>query len=215
MLFKEIVDGRTHGRTDDGRRTLKDHKSSLSTLCSGELKTYICAFLWLLVNLTSAGHMCFSYLRQLHQHHALFPPPLPHHQHCYFINIFTWHNAHFKKLCITDKNNALKFSSVNIYIQHAFWHGSLLMCFMDLPVLSLHSKSTQCYQNEIQSVVPAGLLIWLAHCWKSCFLPGTWAGTWLVSVVFAHIGQLNSGRFLKYMVIAWNLTILQGYYSEK
>jgi len=37
MLFKEIVDGRTHGRTDarttdDGRRTLKDHKSS------GELK---------------------------------------------------------------------------------------------------------------------------------------------------------------------------------
>jgi len=43
-LFKEIVDGRTdarsHGRTtDDGRRTLKDHKSSLSTSCSGELKT--------------------------------------------------------------------------------------------------------------------------------------------------------------------------------
>ena len=37
MLFKEIVDGRTHGRTDDGRRTLKDHKSSLSTSCSGEL----------------------------------------------------------------------------------------------------------------------------------------------------------------------------------
>jgi len=34
MLFKEIVDGRTHARTDgrttdDGRRTLKDHKSSL------------------------------------------------------------------------------------------------------------------------------------------------------------------------------------------
>ena len=38
MLFKEIVDGRTHARTDDGRRTLKDHKSSLSTSCSGELK---------------------------------------------------------------------------------------------------------------------------------------------------------------------------------
>jgi len=43
MLFKEIVDARTHGRTggrttDDGRRTLKDHKSSLSTSCSGELK---------------------------------------------------------------------------------------------------------------------------------------------------------------------------------
>jgi len=43
MLFKEIVDGRTHARTDgrttdDGGRTLKDHKSSLSTLCSGELK---------------------------------------------------------------------------------------------------------------------------------------------------------------------------------
>jgi len=44
MLFKEIVDGRTDGRTDqgrttdDGRRTLKDHKSSLSTSCSGELK---------------------------------------------------------------------------------------------------------------------------------------------------------------------------------
>jgi len=29
MLFKEIVDARTHARTDDGRRTLKDHKSSL------------------------------------------------------------------------------------------------------------------------------------------------------------------------------------------
>jgi len=33
-LFKEIVDARTHARThgrttDDGRRTLKDHKSSL------------------------------------------------------------------------------------------------------------------------------------------------------------------------------------------
>jgi len=39
MLFKEIVDARTHAWTDDGRRTLKDHKSSLSTLCSGELKT--------------------------------------------------------------------------------------------------------------------------------------------------------------------------------
>jgi len=43
MLFKEIVDARTHGRThlrmtDDERRTLKDHKSSLSTSCSGELK---------------------------------------------------------------------------------------------------------------------------------------------------------------------------------
>jgi len=30
MLFKEIVDA----RTDDGRRTLKDHKSSLSTKVS-------------------------------------------------------------------------------------------------------------------------------------------------------------------------------------
>ena len=43
-MFKEIVDGRTHARThgrttDDGRRTLKDHKSSLSTSCSGELKS--------------------------------------------------------------------------------------------------------------------------------------------------------------------------------
>jgi len=42
MLFKEIVDGRTDGRTsartDDGRRALKDHKSSLSTSCSGELR---------------------------------------------------------------------------------------------------------------------------------------------------------------------------------
>ena len=37
-MFKEIVDGRTDGRMDDGRRTLKDHKSSLSTSCSGELK---------------------------------------------------------------------------------------------------------------------------------------------------------------------------------
>jgi len=33
MLFKEIVGGRTNGR-----QTLKDHKSSLSTLCSVELK---------------------------------------------------------------------------------------------------------------------------------------------------------------------------------
>jgi len=41
MLFKEIVDGRTHARTDEGRRTLKDHKTHLSTLCSGELKTQI------------------------------------------------------------------------------------------------------------------------------------------------------------------------------
>jgi len=41
MLFKEIVDGRTNGRTtDNGRRTLKDHKSSLSTSCSGELKKH-------------------------------------------------------------------------------------------------------------------------------------------------------------------------------
>ena len=41
MLFKEIVDGRTDRRTHartHGRRTLKDHKSSLSTSCSGELK---------------------------------------------------------------------------------------------------------------------------------------------------------------------------------
>ena len=38
MLFKDIVDGRTDARTtDDGHRTLKDHKSSLSTSCSGEL----------------------------------------------------------------------------------------------------------------------------------------------------------------------------------
>ena len=26
-MFKEIVDGRTNARKDDGRRTLKDHKS--------------------------------------------------------------------------------------------------------------------------------------------------------------------------------------------
>jgi len=38
MLFKEIVDARTHARTDDERQTLKDHKSYLSTSCSGELK---------------------------------------------------------------------------------------------------------------------------------------------------------------------------------
>jgi len=29
MLFKEMVDARTPARTDAGRRTLKDHKSSL------------------------------------------------------------------------------------------------------------------------------------------------------------------------------------------
>ena len=37
-VVEEIVDARTHARTDDGRQTLKDHKSSLSTSCSGELK---------------------------------------------------------------------------------------------------------------------------------------------------------------------------------
>jgi len=38
MLFKEIVDARTHGRwtTDNG----PSQKLTLSTLCSGELKTY-------------------------------------------------------------------------------------------------------------------------------------------------------------------------------
>jgi len=40
MLFKEIVDARTDARTHDGRQTLKDHKSSLSTSCSGELKMF-------------------------------------------------------------------------------------------------------------------------------------------------------------------------------
>ena len=42
-LKKLLTDARTHARTDarttdNGRRTLKDHKSSLSTSCSGELK---------------------------------------------------------------------------------------------------------------------------------------------------------------------------------
>ena len=38
---KKIVDGRTDiGRTDGHRRTVSDHNSSLSTPCSGELKTY-------------------------------------------------------------------------------------------------------------------------------------------------------------------------------
>ena len=37
-LKKLLTDGRTEARTDDGQRTLKDHKSSLSTSCSGELK---------------------------------------------------------------------------------------------------------------------------------------------------------------------------------
>jgi len=36
MLFKEIVDA----RTDNGRRTLKDHKSSLSTSWLCELKAH-------------------------------------------------------------------------------------------------------------------------------------------------------------------------------
>ena len=40
-MFKEIVDARTDGRTDDGRRTLKDHKSSLGISCSGELIKYL------------------------------------------------------------------------------------------------------------------------------------------------------------------------------
>jgi len=42
MLFKEIVDARTHGRTDGRRTTDAGHwritKAHLSTSCSGELK---------------------------------------------------------------------------------------------------------------------------------------------------------------------------------
>jgi len=36
-LKKLLTDARTHAHTDNGRRTYKDHKSSLSTSCSGEL----------------------------------------------------------------------------------------------------------------------------------------------------------------------------------
>jgi len=50
MLFKEIVDARTHRRTDDGRRALKDHKSSLSTSCSGELKIICLQIPWQIEN---------------------------------------------------------------------------------------------------------------------------------------------------------------------
>ena len=43
LLTHGRTDGRTHARTDDGRRTLKDRKSSLSTSCSGELiKRVVC-----------------------------------------------------------------------------------------------------------------------------------------------------------------------------
>jgi len=44
MLFKEIVDARTHGRwtTDNG----PSQKLTLSTLCSGELKMNITQILW-------------------------------------------------------------------------------------------------------------------------------------------------------------------------
>jgi len=54
MLFKEIVDGRTDARTDDGRRTLKDHKSSLSTPCSGELKSFSFQFVLIQLNIKAA-----------------------------------------------------------------------------------------------------------------------------------------------------------------
>jgi len=37
MLFKEIVDGRTHAWTDDGRRTPDIEESQKLTSCSGEL----------------------------------------------------------------------------------------------------------------------------------------------------------------------------------
>jgi len=43
-LKKLLADGRTDARTtDNGRRTLKDHNSSLSTSCSGELKNSSCS----------------------------------------------------------------------------------------------------------------------------------------------------------------------------
>ena len=38
LTRKLWTDGRKDGRPDGQRRTVSDHKSSLSTLCSGELK---------------------------------------------------------------------------------------------------------------------------------------------------------------------------------
>jgi len=62
MLFKEIVDARTDARTDDGRQTLKDHKSSLSTSCSGELKNNIEL---LLVTMSDYSSNCIQF-KQIH-----------------------------------------------------------------------------------------------------------------------------------------------------
>jgi len=58
-LKKLLTHGRTDARTDNGRRTLKDHKRSLSTSCSGELKRgghhhrVYNAHLWIIFALTS------------------------------------------------------------------------------------------------------------------------------------------------------------------
>ena len=57
MLFKEIVDWRTHARTDGRRTTDAGHwritKAHLSTSCSGELKSWR----------TTAGHTCLGELK--------------------------------------------------------------------------------------------------------------------------------------------------------
>ena len=39
-----MSDGRKDGRTDGHRRTVNDHNSSLSTLCSGEHQSAFCFF---------------------------------------------------------------------------------------------------------------------------------------------------------------------------
>ena len=82
MLFKEIVDGRTdartHARTDNGRRTLKDHKSSLSTSCSGELKIRLGSTFWQKKNLKVRFYLHVFIFKEKHgllseYLHELFP----------------------------------------------------------------------------------------------------------------------------------------------
>ena len=84
MLFKEIVDARTHARTDDGRRTLKDHKSSLEHFvlrCSGELKTVNDSQIIIIIKIMIIENR----FKQLFVNMQKWPPlmPLSHYDHEY------------------------------------------------------------------------------------------------------------------------------------
>ena len=157
-LKKLLTDGRTHGR-----RTLKDHKSSLGTSCSGELKT-----------------MWFFFIK-----HLLWDFKTPCTSHTIY---FTWraytYNHNTRLSSMREVNDTIKHTVLYMwfFLRHKkillllclaeVWVVLLFFLNFNLPVSRFHEIFANHPGQGLLFLVGLGLLtLWLRVCSSSGWAP--------------------------------------------